>query len=188
MIVADDTVSDALCERCGTSFVPTHNSQGRFCSNKCSAIARTEPLPVRFQRSFIPEPNSGCWLWVATTSRLGYGMIRENGKSRSAHRVSYEMHKGPVGDLDVLHRCDVRGCVNPEHLFLGTHAENMSDMVRKGRSPRATGSAHHQAKLTEADVLKARLEGVSAAEFAKMHGIHRTTARRALSGKRWGHI
>jgi hypothetical protein len=82
----------------------------------------------------IPEPNSGCWLWEKAVDRGGYGVIRPDYDLLRAHRLSYEIYKGKTDErLYVLHRCDVRCCVNPDHLFLGTHADNMKDMVRKGR-------------------------------------------------------
>lgn len=82
----------------------------------------------------IPEPNSGCWLWEKSLDRGGYGVIRPDYVLLRAHRLSYEIYNGVADErLYVLHRCDVRCCVNPEHLFLGTHADNMQDMVRKGR-------------------------------------------------------
>ena len=83
-------------------------------------------------RAFF-EPNTGCWLWDGRDIK-GYGAVSVANKSKLAHRVSYEYHKGPIPDgMFVLHKCDMPLCINPEHLFLGTHAENMADMKRKGR-------------------------------------------------------
>lgn len=93
-------------------------------------------LAEAFERLYIPEPNSGCWLWVGgTRDKRGYGnWIRQGFDTRSAHRISWMMHKGPIPDgLHVLHKCDVTLCVNPEHLFLGTNQDNIDDKVRKGR-------------------------------------------------------
>lgn len=79
---------------------------------------------------YIPEPNSGCWLWIGKVAHNGYGIW---GNER-AHRKSYRLHKGPIPDgLFVCHTCDVRSCINPDHLWLGTHKENMQDIVNKGR-------------------------------------------------------
>lgn len=90
-------------------------------------------LEERFHDKYIPEPNSGCWLWIANANRTGYGCLSDS-KQRLAHRISWEIHRGPIPEgLYVLHKCDVPICVNPEHLFLGTHQDNMDDMVRKGR-------------------------------------------------------
>lgn len=85
-----------------------------------------------FEAFYIPEPMSGCWLWIGGVSYPpGYGRMT---RGQYAHRVSYEIHRGkiPVG-MHVLHRCDNRLCVNPDHLFLGTQSDNMRDMMAKGR-------------------------------------------------------
>lgn len=82
----------------------------------------------------IPEPNSGCWLWTGWTHRQGYGCLRLDGKSKLAHRVAYAAAFGDFPQhLDVCHKCDVTGCINPDHLFLGTHQDNMVDRTRKGK-------------------------------------------------------
>lgn len=88
----------------------------------------------RFLSKVTYEPNSGCWLWVGGWQRAGYGHMHYNGEI-VAHRVSAHLFKGGIpSGLHVLHRCDVRECVNPDHLFFGTHSDNMKDCARKGRA------------------------------------------------------
>lgn len=90
----------------------------------------------RFSRKYIPEPNSGCWLWLGAISATGYGYFdaREFPGEHRAHRISYRLHKGPIPDgLFVCHSCDQRSCVNPSHLWLGTALDNNRDMIAKGR-------------------------------------------------------
>lgn len=83
----------------------------------------------------IPEPNTGCWLWLGTVAtRHPYGMVVINKRRQYAHRVSFETFVGPVGNMVVCHRCDNPPCINPDHLFLGTDATNNEDKMRKGRS------------------------------------------------------
>ena len=77
----------------------------------------------------------GCWLWIATVTNKGYGQFSKGRVSVTAHRMSWELANGvkPPTDLFVCHRCDTPTCVNPAHLFLGTHRDNIADMVAKGR-------------------------------------------------------
>lgn len=75
-----------------------------------------------------------CWIWISATSHNGYGVFWLNGGNIRAHRLSYKIHNGDIPEyIHVLHRCDNRICVNPDHLFLGTHSDNMKDMVIKKR-------------------------------------------------------
>jgi hypothetical protein len=97
----------------------------------------------RFESKYIPEPNSGCWLWMASCRPNGYGQFAKDARKRPgrkidyAHRVSWELFCGEIPEgVCVLHKCDMPNCVNPEHLFLGTDSDNVQDCIRKGRFPR----------------------------------------------------
>ena len=93
----------------------------------------------RFEEKYIPEPMSGCWLWIGGTNEHGYGIIglgKRGFGNIKAHRASWKLYVGELAeDIDVCHKCDNPYCVNPQHLFLGTHKINMSDMCKKGRHP-----------------------------------------------------
>ena len=87
-----------------------------------------------FEERFIPEPNSGCWLWDGAVNDKGYGVFYWRRTRRYAHRASYEIYRGPIRyGMFVCHKCDNPSCVNPAHLFEGTAEDNMQDCVRKGR-------------------------------------------------------
>lgn len=89
----------------------------------------------RFEEHFQHDPNSGCWLWTGKT--LGpYGRYKLDGKDMGAHRAAYILYKGDPQERFVCHSCDTPLCVNPDHLWLGTHDENMADMATKGRAKR----------------------------------------------------
>lgn len=131
------------------------------------------------------DTNGGCWLWTGSPKGWGYGSIHTGGKNRAAHRASYEAHKGEIPPgLCVLHKCDVPACVNPDHLFLGSRADNVADRISKGADPSkrtrpisesarlmwrvrrerhgenggvVCGEAHGKSKLTDADVREIRL-------------------------------
>ena len=152
----------------------------RTYNNKC-------PLEVRFQKSFVPDPNTGCWLWIAAPGSGGYGQISYKNKSTRAHRVSWMIHRGEIPQgMDVLHKCDCRPCVNPDHLFLGTHVDNAHDRHQKKRD--AYGEKHGMAKLTDEDVVAIRQDARSNIELAKLYGLHRTTPQAIRVRKIWKHL
>jgi|SaaInlLV_10m_DNA_3_1039740.scaffolds.fasta_scaffold19136_2 hypothetical protein len=105
-------------------------------------MPRKTPPFERLLSGYKTDEKTGCWLWVGSKYKNGYGWLKVFGKSVSTHRYSYEIHNGyiPKG-MEVMHSCDVRNCINPDHLSLGTHAENMRQASERGRMP--CGEKHH---------------------------------------------
>jgi hypothetical protein len=164
--------------------------RGTFCSKDCFNEHQYVPLETRFWR-FVNKTDS-CWLW--TGGHGAYGLISETGNARTllAHRVSWEIHSGPIPDgLWVLHDCpsgDNPLCVNPAHLWLGTAQDNALDMIAKGRSPRNCGERNGSAKLTWELVraLRARrAEGASFSVLSAEFHIHKMTACDIARGETW---
>ena len=148
-------------------------------------------LMNRFMYKVHEEPNSGCWLWGGGLNEFGYGQFRFSGYTTKAHRVSYQLFKGPPGGKYVLHTCDNPACVNPDHLWLGTQKDNMADMARKGRwdcngtRRLLRGVAHPSAKLTKVQVEQIRKDPASQRKLAKKYGVSQYCIWAIKSGKTW---
>ena len=143
----------------------------------------------RFERYCRPDPNSGCWLWAGDWNRDGYGVFRiQRHRHVGAHRVSWTLHRGPIPDgMSILHKCDVRCCVNPDHLYIGDQAKNVNDMMNRGRWGGPTGERHHKAKLSREQVFEIRSRTESIDVLAPIYGVDRTTIARIRSGRIWKH-
>jgi hypothetical protein len=151
------------------------------------------PLKDRFDSKWM-ENESGCWIWAGAKSSSGYGNFWvSRGVTSLAHRVSFELYVGkiPCG-MSVLHRCDTPFCVNPEHLFVGTHLDNMGDMSSKGRKVGIKGEKNRMSKLNDVQVvaIKAALSGgrISQQKIADMYGVDQTNVSQIKLGKSWAHI
>lgn len=150
------------------------------------------PVAERIERLSIPEPNSGCSLWMGATNEHGYGYLTIAGKQVKAHRASWSVANGDIPPaMCVLHRCDNPACVNPDHLFLGTQAENVRDMLSKRRwkAPyRRRGAESHLCKLTEDQVRFIFASSKSSRELAVRFGIGQEHVN-SIKGKRvWRHL
>lgn len=160
----------------------------------------TEVTPeflARFWAKVDRRKDDECWPWTGSLSFVttGYGQMGGPGRRPlKTHRVSWELHFGPIpADLHVLHRCDNPPCVNPSHLFLGTDADNMADMVAKGRAGGKIfhGEANAAARLTAQQVreLRRRVEnGETQRSMAKEFGISTRTVNLIVLRKAWKHV
>ncbi len=154
-------------------------------------MTSNEKIVKRFYDKFTTS-ESGCWLWTsATWGRMGYGCMWVSGKTKTAHRLSWEIHRGEIQkDKKVLHKCDNPICVNPDHLFLGTSADNSADMSLKGRS---LYCEKNPARKLDTGIVRAmRLEysgrrGEIAAIATKYNTDYWTT-RLAVTGRTWSRL
>ncbi len=136
----------------------------------------------QFNELYTPEPFSGCWLWMGAVNRGGYGTWGRD----KAHRVSWRLHQGDIPKgLCVLHKCDVRACVNPAHLFIGTIADNNQDAINKGRVVYANGERHGSSKLTVAQVAEIRADRRSQRQIAASYGVTQQNIFAIKQGKTW---
>jgi len=148
-------------------------------------------MEARFRTKFVINAETGCWDWTASKGTKGYGQFstgtRETQKIEMAHRVSWTLFRGPIPEgLVVRHICRHK-CVNPDHLELGTVAENNKDMVRDGTSCR--GARNGQTKLTAEQVQDIRRrEGEFQYSLAKEFGVSQALVGLIRSGKRWSHL
>lgn len=152
--------------------------------------APREVIVARFWANLTKS--DGCWTWTGPLSPYGYALLRTGGRGAYVlgHRLSYELHHGPIpAGTFVCHRCDVRACVNPDHLFLGTGEDNRRDMVEKGRNAR--GERAGGAKLTEAtaaDAIAALGSGEHPRSVAARLGVSRAAIYSILRGENWRHL
>ena len=138
--------------------------------------------------------DNGCWNWSGY-SRNGYGRLmvgsRKDNTRRTvqAHRFSYKLFNGdiPYG-LYVCHKCDNKLCVNPEHLFLGTHQDNIDDRERKNRNNHVVGENVPTSKLTENEVIKIRNSNLSSRKLAEIYGLNKTSILDIKNGINWKHL
>lgn len=143
------------------------------------------PITERLWLYIEPEPNSGCWLWTGTTTIHGYGTITMNRRpGTKVHRASYEAYKGPIPEgMHVLHKCDVRCCVNPDHLFLGTNADNVADKVAKGRQ-----AIMQHTKHSPETVLAVRGATGSHRAISKRLGVSKSMVHAIKANLIWKHL
>lgn len=154
-------------------------------------ISSDGQLAQRLWRSVTKS--EACWEWTGARTTAGYGHFQFLCRHYYAHRLSYEIAFGAVpSGMVICHRCDNPKCVRPEHLFLGTHADNARDKVEKNRHvlPMLARARHPSAKLSESDVAEMRRrhteDGTSGAALGRLFGVSTSQACNILRGDSWG--
>lgn len=154
---------------------------------------------IDFWRKVDRKGPTECWPWIGAIGSKGYGLFRSNRVLRSAHRAAWELTNGPIPNLAgshgmcVLHRCDNRACVNPSHLFLGTHRDNMTDMSSKGRAKwgGACGESLPNSKLRESDVreiLGLLAKGLTTRQVAEQFSLEISHVGKISRRESWKHV
>ncbi len=169
--------------------------KSRYCSRACRYKGQTIDPITRFWSKV--DKTGDCWIWTACKHGFGYGFFsvkRSNGTWRhiGAHRFAYELaNQCSVGDKEVCHKCDNPSCVRPDHLFVGTQADNMADMNRKGRRHQAcfAGTRNPNARLDENDIRAIRnlYPGFTQQKIADMYSVTQAHISSILRGKKWAH-
>lgn len=144
-------------------------------------------LPMRFWEKVSKTNQHECWVWTASSTGVGYGGFRLNGKTQKAHRLAWTESNGPIPEgLNVCHRCDNRRCCNPAHMFLGTHADNARDRNMKGRQMKGRGSP--LAKLSEEAVRDIRSSPLGHKKLAEKYRVAPSLIISVRQRKAWRHI
>lgn len=192
--------TNTTCSKCSGPIEPNRLGKHAYC-RQCHTDYTREyqrkksgwreiSIKERLEDSIFYSPD-GCW-YCTLTGSFGYASFSIKHKPYRAHRVAYELYKGPIPQgYFVCHSCDNRLCVNPDHLFLGTAKDNTRDMINKGRA-RLTGHENGNSKLTKGDVIKIRSlvldQGLTRTKVSEMFSLSNTHVGSLVSRKSWAHI
>lgn len=181
----------SICKECGIEFLARSYQlkigTGKYCSRYCSSKnQKVEILEIRFWKMVNKKSKNDCWEFTGCKNKDGYGrMSKGNSKLDSAHRISYELHKGVIPtNMVVMHTCDNPPCCNPNHLKLGTQSDNILDMVIKRRNvPRKSGK--EGSKFSNEQIIKIResYTGIKGQKFqlSKIHNCSPSTITNILN-------
>ena len=197
----------SICETCGKEYKWRRRNcdkPPRFCSLKCKSYVglktRTknseltneqnrERIKKYYEKYVIKQ--EGCWDWKGIIEHTGYGKLGVRPPIK-AHRASWIIHKGEIPKgLIVCHTCDNRKCTNPDHLWLGTHKDNIQDKIKKGRSNTPKGSQLKASKLNESQVIEIKLlleKKLTCSEISRQYGVERKIISRIKNGDTWKHV
>lgn len=162
---------------------------------------KRRPIMDRFMENVsVPKIASNCWIWTGKKDRKGYGLMhayRENGEpfNTGAHRISWSLFRGKIEPGKIIcHHCDIPVCVNPAHLFIGTHKDNVDDMYKKGRRVVSgfPGEKNSGCKITEEIVKKIRddysSKKYSQEQIGSFYGLKQSQISRIIRGESWKHL
>lgn len=176
------------CPKCGKQFAKSPKISAaqwaaqKNCSFRCGSKASSLPIAAALYHYEV-APN-GCWLWTAGTNGVGYGVIGPV----LAHRASFEAYNGPIPTgMLVCHHCDTRPCIRPDHLFLGTYADNTADMLAKRRHHSAT-PARVGSRLTEADIRTIRNSEKMGRDLAAQYAVSKGTISMIRNNRIWKNV
>lgn len=187
------------CPVCETPFIPNYEGR-RCCSSTCAKIYRgsfSKRFWFRVNKNGPTQPHmkTCCWVWVGRLETNGYARVKIEGRRKQigVHRASWMLTNGSIPEgLQVLHRCDTRSCVRPDHLFTGTQKENLADMRAKGRDDPVRGERHGRSKVAEIDIRAIhRLwyeKKMTQRQIAEEFGLHYVYVNKVLKGHKWAHI
>jgi hypothetical protein len=175
------------CQNCGKEHIAFGFTKERkkYCSRKCMEEFRHTPLDQLVKQNCEVKEN-GCWEWTnSISSQTGYGKIDYKGKTLSAHRASYTVHKGEIPKgKHVCHSCDNRKCVNPNHLWIGTQKENIQDCARKGRLPKICKKNRKHSEEIIKYIIKLKEEGKTYVEIHQITNVPIGTCSAYVNGNR----
>jgi hypothetical protein len=147
----------------------------------------TTAVTTFLDRYAVPVTESGCWLWSGSVNNHGYGVAFRNSGRIGAHRLAFAIAHGPITTgMLVCHRCDVRCCVNPQHLFLGTSKDNSADMTAKGRQARGENMKH--SRFTPDVVRLIRMDSRSERTISAEYGVAKSVIWKIRNRQSWRHV
>lgn len=176
----------AICR----GYCDKHYTNVKRYGKPISPFSFKKPIAEKLESRSMPIPETGCFVWLGSADDLGYGTISYRSKPTKAHRLAYQLAHGDIPDnLIVCHKCDVPSCINVNHLFLGTHADNMRDRDKKGRQYDRTGTKNGRAKLDLAKANEIRQlygsQKISKAKIGRMFAVSAQAISDVIHNVRW---